>query len=50
MSSQTIRVLVPPTVVPGRGAAWAAAIALWLARGFAAPSARRAHPSVRAVA
>ncbi len=50
MSSQNVRVLVPPAVAPGRGAEWAAAIALWIARGFAAAPVRLARPTMRAAA
>lgn len=43
MSSQYIKVLVPPPVVSPRGARWAADAAAWIARAF---SSRRAHAVV----
>jgi hypothetical protein len=48
MSSKSVRVLVPPTTVPGRGAEWAATFALWVARRFAAPRVRSRESSLRA--
>jgi hypothetical protein len=48
MSSQHITVLAPPVIVAPRGAQWAAAAALWIARALSTRQAGALRPVLKA--